>query len=60
MLLALKMKEGIISTEIQSAFRKGKGQGNILSEAPKEHNRADTLIVACQSHFGLLTSRTVM
>ena len=59
MLLVLKMKEGIISKEIQSAFRKGKRQGNILSEAPKEHNRADTLIVAYQSHFGLLTSRTV-
>ena len=51
MLLVLKMKEGIISKEIQSAFRKGKRQGNILSEAPKEHNRADTLIVAYQSHL---------
>lgn len=46
MLPVLKTKEGTISQEIQSAFRKRKRQGNILSEAPKERNQADTLIVA--------------
>lgn len=59
-LLALKMKEGVMSQGVQRASRSWKRQGErFLLEPPEAVQPSQDLDFDPVKHFGLVTSRTV-